>query len=51
MDNHTSHISTEVVEQNQILLLLLLPPPCTHALQPLDTVTFKYVSFHNSFYF
>ena len=53
MDNHTSHISIEVIEvakQNQILLLLL-PPSCTHALQPLDTVTFNYVSIINSFYF
>ncbi|CAF3903029.1 unnamed protein product [Rotaria sp. Silwood1] len=45
MDNHACHISIEVIEvakQNQILLLLLLlPPSCTHALQPLDTVTFS----------
>ncbi|CAF3927604.1 unnamed protein product [Rotaria sp. Silwood1] len=43
MDNHACHISIEVIEvakQNQILLLLL-PPSCTHALQPLDTVTFS----------
>jgi hypothetical protein len=42
MDNHSCHISIEVIElakQNQILLLLL-PPNCTHALQPLDAVTF-----------
>ena len=46
MDNHACHISIEVIEvakQNQILLLLF-PPSCTHALQPLDTVTFKYIS-------
>ena len=45
IDNHACHISIEVIEMaktNQILLLLL-PPSCTHALQPLDTVTFKYV--------
>ncbi len=44
MDNHTCHISIDVIEtakKNQILLLLL-PPHCTHALQPLDTVTFRY---------
>ena len=43
MDNHACHISIEVIElakQNQILLLLL-PPCCTHAFQPLDTVTFR----------
>ncbi|CAF3088028.1 unnamed protein product [Rotaria sp. Silwood2] len=43
MDNHSCHISIEVIElakQNQILLLLL-PPCCTHALQPLDTATFS----------
>ncbi|CAF1424301.1 unnamed protein product [Rotaria magnacalcarata] len=43
MDNHSCHISIEVIElaqQNQIILLLL-PPSCTHALQPLDTVTFS----------
>jgi hypothetical protein len=42
MDNHSCHISIEMIElakQHQILLLLL-PPNCTHALQPLDTVTF-----------
>ena len=46
MDNHACHISIEVIEaakQNQILLLLF-PPSCTHALQPLDTVTFRYIS-------
>ncbi len=43
MDNHACHISIDVIEtakKNQILLLLL-PPHCTHALQPLDTVTFR----------
>ncbi|CAF4383468.1 unnamed protein product, partial [Rotaria magnacalcarata] len=43
MDNHSCHISIEVIElakENQILLLLL-PPCCTHALQPLDTATFS----------
>ncbi|CAM4946739.1 unnamed protein product [Rotaria socialis] len=43
MDNHSCHISIEVIElakKNQILLLLL-PPCCTHALQPLDTATFS----------
>ena len=46
MDNHPCHISIEVIEmakQNQILLLLL-PPHCTHTLQPLDTVTFRYLN-------
>ncbi len=46
MDNHSCHISIEVIEiakQNQILLLLL-PPHCTHTLQPLDTVTFTYLN-------
>ncbi|CAF1549570.1 unnamed protein product [Adineta ricciae] len=45
MDNHPAHISIEVIEmarQHQILLLLL-PPHCTHALQPLDAVTFSAV--------
>ncbi|CAF4170131.1 unnamed protein product, partial [Rotaria sordida] len=43
MDNHPCHISIEVIEmakQYQVLLLLL-PPHSTHALQPLDFVTFS----------
>ena len=46
MDNHACHISIEVIEvakQNQILLLLF-PPSCTHALQRLDTVTFRCIN-------
>lgn len=43
MDNHPSHISISVIEKakSNDVLLLLLPPHCTHALQPLDTVTFR----------
>jgi hypothetical protein len=45
MDNHSTHISVDVIElalDNQVILLCL-PPHSTHALQPLDVVTFRYV--------
>ncbi|CAF4355372.1 unnamed protein product [Rotaria sp. Silwood2] len=41
MDNHSAHISIDVIElaiKNQVILLCL-PPHSTHALQPLDVVT------------
>ena len=46
MDNLSSHISIESIElaQKHQIILLCLPPNCTHALQPLDLVTFGYVA-------
>lgn len=53
MDNHSCHVSIDVIEmakENQIILLLL-PPHTTHCLQPLDTVTFRYSNSFNSLLF
>lgn len=44
MDNHPSHINIDIIElamQNNVIILCL-PPHTTHALQPLDVVTFRY---------
>jgi len=46
MDNLSSHISIEAIElaQKNQIILLCLPPNTTHALQPLDLVTFGYIN-------
>lgn len=43
MDNHLTHFDVNLVElamQHEVILLCL-PPHTTHALQPLDVVTFR----------
>ncbi|CAF1531720.1 unnamed protein product, partial [Rotaria sordida] len=42
MDNLSAHISIKAIEmaQKNQIILLCLPPNTTHALQPLDVVTF-----------
>lgn len=47
MDNLSAHISIRTIElaQKHQVILLCFPPNTTHALQPLDVVTFGFVLF------